>query len=65
MPGLVVDIKVRVGDEVKKGDKLLVLEAMKTQQSVTAPFDGTVEAINVDVGDQVVEGILMLRVKPA
>lgn len=64
MPGLIVDVLVQAGDSVTLGQKLLVLEAMKTQQPVIAPFDGTVESIPVSKGEQVVEGALLVKVLP-
>jgi len=42
MPGTIVDIDVNVGDKVTKGQKLLVLEAMKMENEIVAPHDGTV-----------------------
>lgn len=65
MPGLIVDVLVAEGDSVQKGDKLVVLEAMKTQQAFTAPFDGSVKTIGVAKGEQVAEGALMVWVNPA
>lgn len=62
MPGLIVDVFVAVGDAVTKGQKLLVLEAMKTQQTYKAPFDGTIELLPVSAGDQVVDGALLVLV---
>jgi biotin carboxyl carrier protein len=64
MPGLIVDVLVQAGEAVKKGQKVLVLEAMKTQQPFTAPFDGTVEKINVAKGKQVGDGDLLAVLKP-
>ena len=43
MPGKIVDVKVKVGDAVKKGQTVLVLEAMKMENDIVAPEDGTVE----------------------
>ncbi len=63
MPGLIVDVRVEVGQVVKKGDTLVVLEAMKTQQPFTAPFDGTVDDLWVSVGLQVGDGDLLALVK--
>ncbi len=51
MPGAVVDVKVRVGDVVKAKQELLVLNAMKMETVVTAPFDGVVTSLDVAVGD--------------
>lgn len=64
MPGLIIDVLVGPGDRVVKGQKLLVLEAMKTQQPVNAPFDGRIEHLNVEKGQQVREGDLMISVTP-
>lgn len=63
MPGLIVDVMVSVGDRVAKGQKLLILEAMKTQQPVVAPFEGAIEKLGVEKGDQVVEGQLLVKVR--
>lgn len=65
MPGLIVDVRVVVGQLVAKGDVLVVLEAMKTQQPFTAPFDGTVDDVRVSVGLQVGDGDLLAHVKSA
>jgi acetyl/propionyl-CoA carboxylase alpha subunit len=62
MPGSVVEVAVAVGQSVAEGDRLVVVEAMKTHQSLFTPFDGTVESIGVSVGDQVREGQLLVRV---
>ncbi len=53
MPGQVVDVLVNVGDEVKAGQALVVLEAMKMEIRVTAPKDGTVREVYVKKGDVV------------
>src|ERR1043165_4617533 len=47
MPGLVLDVRVAEGDAVKKGDAILVLEAMKMENIIKSPTDGTVKKINV------------------
>jgi len=65
MPGLIVDVRVAEGDSVKKGDTLLVLEAMKTQQPFVAPFDGVVKSLGAVKGDQVTDGMLLAKVEPA
>lgn len=59
MPGQIVDIRRSVGDSVRKGDTILVLEAMKTQQPFAAPFDGVVVDIFVKQGDQVNDGAVL------
>ncbi len=53
MPGTIVDVLVKVGDEVKEGDPLLVTEAMKMETEVHAPIAGKVTAVNVVKGDTV------------
>lgn len=56
LPGVILDIKVNVGDTVKKGQLLLILEAMKMENNINADRDGKVTAINVNKGDSVLEG---------
>ena len=56
MPGRIVQVMSRAGDAVKKGQPLLVLEAMKMEHTITAPADGTVKAVHFAAGDQVGEG---------
>ena len=56
LPGVILDIKVNVGDEVKKGQTLIILEAMKMENSINADKDGKVTAINVSKGESVLEG---------
>lgn len=65
MPGQIVDVRAAEGDVVKKGDVLVVLEAMKTQQPFAAPFDGTVKKLGVAKGDQVADGAVLAVVEPA
>ena len=55
LPGVITDIKVNVGDAVKKGDVVIVLEAMKMANNLEAESDGTVTAICVKVGENVLE----------
>ncbi|MBN9501757.1 MAG: hypothetical protein BGO01_15200 [Armatimonadetes bacterium 55-13] len=64
MPGQVVDVHVGEGDDVKHGEKMLVLEAMKTQQTFVAPFDGRIAKLTVSKGEQVDEGLVMVLVEP-
>jgi biotin carboxyl carrier protein len=53
MPGTVLRVSARPGQAVKQGETLLILEAMKMELAVTAPFDGTVAEVKVREGDQV------------
>jgi len=57
MPGVVLKILVKVGDEVAKGAPLLILEAMKMEHQITAPRDGTVASINCKEGEMVQPGL--------
>lgn len=57
MPGKVLSISATVGQSVKKGDTILVFEAMKMENSVVAPEDGTVASIDVAVGDSFEAGV--------
>ncbi|HSI90789.1 MAG TPA: biotin/lipoyl-containing protein [Adhaeribacter sp.] len=61
MPGLVLEIKVKPGDEVKKGDQILILEAMKMENILKSPGDGVVKAIKVNVKDNVEKGQVLLE----
>lgn len=63
MPGVIVDVLVAEGDTVTKGQKLLVLEAMKTQQPFTAPFDGKVTKLPITKGQQVIDGATLAVVE--
>lgn len=56
LPGTIIEIKVAVGQEVKKGDTLIILEAMKMENSIDAESDGKVLAIKVGKGDTVKDG---------
>jgi 3-methylcrotonyl-CoA carboxylase alpha subunit len=60
MPATVVTINVQPGDEVKRGDILIVLEAMKMELPVRAPGDGTVEAIHCRAGELVQPGVSLI-----
>jgi 3-methylcrotonyl-CoA carboxylase alpha subunit len=65
MPGKVVALLARVGDVVKKGQPLAVMEAMKMEHTLAAPHDGTVAELLYAVGDQVGEGSELLRLADA
>ena len=56
LPGVIIAVKVNVGDAVKAGQEVAVLEAIKMENSIEATHDGTVTAINVAKGDSVLEG---------
>ena len=63
MPGVILDIKVSTGSSVKKGDVLLILEAMKMENEIVAPSDGTVASINVSKGSSVNAGDVLVSLK--
>ena len=56
MPGTILDVKVSVGQSVKKGDVICVLEAMKMENDIPAPQDGVIASINVQKGASVNAG---------
>ncbi len=53
MPGLIIRINVKIGDKVKTGDNIAVMEAMKMEIDLPSPVDGTVKSINFNNGDNV------------
>ena len=56
LPGVILDIKCNVGAEVKTGQTIIILEAMKMENSINADKDGKITAINVSKGESVLEG---------
>lgn len=56
LPGVIIEVSVREGQAVKAGQKVAVLEAMKMENEISAPKDGTITAIHVNKGDSVLEG---------
>ena len=63
MPGTILNIGVTVGDIVKKGQVLVILEAMKMENEIVAPSDGTVASINVASGTSVNAGDLLVSLE--
>lgn len=63
MPGKIVAVLVENGQEVKKGEALLIMEAMKMEHTISAPHDGVVDEVLYAVGDQVTEGAPLLNFK--
>ena len=63
LPGTINDIKVKVGDKVNVGDTVVILEAMKMQNTIEAESAGTIASINVNKGDAVLEGDTLVTIK--
>jgi len=59
MPGMIVKYEKKVGDAVKKGDTVVILEAMKMENALPAPCDGTIKAIDFDSGDTITKGAVL------
>lgn len=62
LPGVIIAVKVNVGDSVKAGQEVAVLEAMKMENSIEAIQDGTVTAIHVAKGDSILEGAAIVTI---
>lgn len=62
LPGTITEMKVKVGDTVKNGDTVVVLEAMKMQNNIEAECDGTVTSVLVNSGDTVMEGDTLITI---
>ncbi|MEZ5971586.1 MAG: acetyl/propionyl/methylcrotonyl-CoA carboxylase subunit alpha [Hyphomonadaceae bacterium] len=63
MPGKIVSVAAKAGAKLKKGDPILVLEAMKMEHTLTAPFDGKLAELNAKAGAQVSEGVLLAKLE--
>jgi len=64
MPGKVLEVKAVTGADVKKGDPLVVMEAMKMEHTLTAPRDGKVIEVNAKAGAQTAEGVVLVKLEP-
>jgi biotin carboxyl carrier protein len=62
LPGTILEVKVKPGDKVKVGDKLLIMEAMKMENNINSDREGTIEAIKIRAGDSVLEGDLLVEI---
>lgn len=62
LPGVILDIKVKVGDAVKAGQTVAVLEAMKMENEIESTASGTVTAVNAGKGDSVLEGAAIITI---
>ena len=65
MPGRVTRVAVAVGEKVKRGQELIVVEAMKMENALVAPSDGVVKSVAVKVGDMVAPGPPLIVIEPA
>ena len=63
LPGTINDIKVSVGQAVKKGETLIVLEAMKMENNIDCERDGKIASVNVNKGDTVMEGSVLVTIE--
>jgi biotin carboxyl carrier protein len=61
MPGLIIEIKAETGKQVKKGDPLLILEAMKMENVIKSPSDGEIKSIKVKKGDSVEKNQVLIQ----
>ena len=62
LPGVILEITVNVGDTVKTGDKLLILEAMKMENTINSDKEGKVTAVKVKKGESVMEGDILVEI---
>ncbi|MEO8560096.1 MAG: biotin/lipoyl-containing protein, partial [Rhodospirillales bacterium] len=65
MPGKVIDVKVKDGDTVRRGQPVMVLEAMKMEHTIAAPSDGTIKKVKFAVGELVDEAVELVEFEPA
>ena len=63
MPGTIVEVLVTEGSSVEDGDPLIVMEAMKMEHRLYAPFAGEIEAVHFQTGDKVERGIILIDIK--
>ena len=65
MPGKVIDLRVKAGDNVTKDQTVAVMEAMKMEHSLKAPRDGVVKTVGAELGEQVGEGVVLVELEDA
>ncbi len=63
IPGTIMHIEVKEGQIVEEGDTLLILQAMKMNNKLSAPFSGKIKKISVSVGDKIPKGALMVEME--
>jgi biotin carboxyl carrier protein len=65
MPGKILNVMALIGEQVDKGQTLLILEAMKMENRICSPVDGIVSAIHYEAGDQVNQGAILIEIEEA
>ncbi|PKP52974.1 MAG: acetyl-CoA carboxylase biotin carboxyl carrier protein subunit [Bacteroidetes bacterium HGW-Bacteroidetes-1] len=63
LPGNIIQVLVKPSDKVKRGDKMIIYEAMKMENNLLAEKDGTVKTVKVNVGDSVLQGDLLIEME--
>jgi len=63
LPGNIIEIKVNVGDEVKKGDILLIMEAMKMENNVLSEKEGIVRNVSVSAGQSILQNDILIEIE--
>lgn len=63
LPGNIMQIFIKEGDKVKRGDKLLIYEAMKMENNLLAEKDGTIKVLKIKIGDSVLQGDVLLEME--
>jgi len=63
MPGLILNINIKKGQEVNEGDTLLILEAMKMENTITSPKTGVIKSVKIKVGETVEKGQFMIALE--
>lgn len=64
MPGIIIHYEVKVGDKVKPGDTIVVIEAMKMQSALPTPVGGTIKSVNFSAGDRITKDAVLAVVMP-
>ncbi len=63
MPGIIIGIEIKTGDQIKEGDTLLILEAMKMENAIICPKDATIKSVLVKTGDTVEKNKLLIELE--
>ncbi len=64
IPGTIIDILVTIGQVLNEGDHIIILEAMKMYNNVEMPFKGKIVKINVEKGQKIPKGFIMIEIEP-